>query len=221
MKRLYLLVLFLLIVPAAFFGGTFLSTFRSRGYVAYLETSEKDRVKDLRETVYGHTLGDQARHSPEVAGKLAGFDPRTSDCALELAYIGGFRTVRESRLELKGDGTLWSSIDKERKLLATLDEKKTRELFLRAISGGLLTYSEGTVQLKKDLALPDAHYSATDGADTEIVIRVPQFAADQKIVIYRPEMEAKTYPDIIEYRLVLEFEKEMRSLVPAGDPDWR
>jgi hypothetical protein len=208
MKRLSLLILLLLVVPLAFYGGIYFSQKRGFDRAAYLESSQAEEVRKLRQTIYGSNYFHSAAHLPKQAARLAGFDPRSQDCFLRLSYLG----AKRRSLELRGDGTLHSTIDGRVSLVTTLGEKETKDVFLRVVSSGLLNYSESTVQLKRALAA----VKVIDGRnDTQFVISVPQLDANKVIEIHELDAEVRNVPDIIEYRLMLDFEKAMTELVPA------
>ena len=210
MKRFYLLIILLLVVPLAFFGGVYFNGMRGINHAGYLEASHAEEVRELRQTIYGSNRFHSAAYFPEVAEQLAGFDPRSEDCFLRLSYLG----IKARSLELKGDGTLHFVVDGKASLVATLGAKETKDVFLRVVSSGLLNYSEGTVELKRNLAA----VPVVDGwpNSTEFVISVPQLNSNKVIEIHQFDAEARNVPDIIEYRLMLDFEKAMTELVPAG-----
>ena len=220
MKRLHLLIILLLVVPLAFFGGIYFNGMRAFNLAAYLEASHADEGRKIRRTIYGSNRLHSAAYSPDVAEQLSAFDPRSAKCFLRLSYVGGYRDVRENSLELKGDGTFHATVDGRSRLLTTLQDEQTREIFVRLVSSGLMNYEEGTVQLKQELMRPSALYSSTGDAVMKLTIHVPQLSAEKIIEIYALDSVAKTFPDIIEYQLILDFEKTMTDLVPAGVNYW-
>jgi len=219
MKRLLLLLLNLLVVPLAFFGGIAFSYYRlERAPDPAIAMMEQD-IRDARMTV--------CKRDPYADESIAPdgqpwdiFDPSEDDNLLKLSYVGGLRDIRENSLELSGDGELHVSVDGKRRLVRTLAVEETRRIFLDVLQGGITEYSDGVVMMKQGLKSPSALKYTTCGANTCIEIRVPKYQIDFKHSCYQPENDASNYPDIIEFKQILDFEKQIRSLVPDETNIW-
>jgi hypothetical protein len=214
MKRLYLLILLLFVVPLAFFGGVYFNQKKGYDNAGLIKSSHAEEVRELRQTIYGSNRFHSSNYSPDLSEQLSAFDPRSAECFLRLSY----ERSKEYSLELRGDGTLLSIVDGKIRRVATLGEEETKEVFLRVISSGLLNYSDDVVKLKRELTV----VPAMDGYPncTVFVISVPQLNAEKTIRIDYLETEARTFPDIVEYRLMLDSKKTMTDLVPAGVNYW-
>jgi len=149
--------------------------------------------------------------------KIANFDPSKSDAMiLEEFESWGVR----SGLRLEDDGNLVSITKSGERTLRTLEPEQCKAIFQRFLSSGIVDYSEGVVELKKDLDDSGSHTIVSDGTHCMLQIRVTELGIDKRVKIYEPESEASDYPDIIEFRIFIDLLKELRGLVPPGDPDW-
>jgi len=178
----------------------------------------KASIKDMQQRIYrGHNLHEE-RIDPESKDVLDAFDPAKSGVIIRLAYSSVWND--DCSLTLKGDGTLTSENKSGSRVVTTLDNDRCKAFFRETLASGLLSYSQQTVDLKKDLNPPNSISFVDDAADVEISISVPELGVNKSVFIYAPDTELKNFPDIIELQILTRLEREILELVPKGDPDW-
>ncbi|MCW1916581.1 hypothetical protein OJ996_23540 [Luteolibacter sp. GHJ8] len=184
------------------------------------EARHAEEVAGLRQRIFGDNYFHHEGLSPEMDSRLAAFDPAKDGSRLSLSYAGGM-SGRELHLVLSGDGSLESEENGESERLATIPAGQCRSVFLQVLRSGFLNYSEGTVELKRELLWPGSRRSVTDNPDTVIRITAPMLEIDKTVSIYTPQVELDNYPDIIEYQIFTRIEKDMLALVPEGKSPWK
>lgn len=220
MRRLLVLLFGLLAVPVTFFAGAAWSYHRARQHGSYEFNAQLDELKEVQERVYGSNNFHYWTHNDEAKALIDAYDPATMGGNIRISYIGGFRDVSETYLELQGSGELYSSVDGNRKLVTTIDPARCRDIFRRTLTGGILNYSDDVVQLKQDL-IRGGGMSVTCSGDTRIEITVEKLEISKVIDVYVPKIEHENHPHIIEYKLVVDLEDEIYGLVPTGYPLWK
>jgi hypothetical protein len=143
---------------------------------------------------------------------LKKFEPFRED-SVTLSHVGGMGGM-DRHIKITGDGAVTVSDSSGTKQVATLTKADCADFFRKVIASGLACYSEGVVELKRDLAYPEKMRSVTCAGMTDFRIVVPGLKVDREFSIYVPEVEQWNYPDIIEYRSAVELEKEMLGFVP-------
>lgn len=178
----------------------------------------KESIKGMQQRIYRvHNLHEE-RIDPESTDVLDAFDPAKSGGTIRLAYSSVWKD--DCSLTLNGDGTLTSENKSGSRVVTTLDRDRCKAFFRKTLASGLLSYSQQTVDLKKDLDPPNSISHVDDAADVEISISVPELGVNKTVSIYAPDIELKNYPDIIELQNFIRLEHEILDLVPKGDQDW-
>lgn len=177
-------------------------------------------VKSLRQEIYGSNNFHRRDASPEIRTQLTDFSPSKSAEYITLGYVGGLGSS-DLHLSLYGDGTLYSEVRGKRQLISTIPHDRCKSFFHRVLTSGILNYSESVVALKKDLLAPNTRRGVTDLPRTEIHISVPDLNVEQVISVYAPVVELANFPDIVEFQLIVQLEKEILSLVPKDYPLWK
>jgi len=216
MKRwfFYSLVLFI-----AFAAGFAIALHLTSRRVCFEEERFHRSIAELRQRIYGenhfHLNGVFPWNEPD----LANFNPAESTGSITLSYTGGMGGTNPC-LQLDADGSLYHGTHGNKQFLTTIPPDRCADIFRRVLSSGILNYSEGVIELKKALLSPNRWVSVTDGAITEIRVSVPELKAEQTVSIYMPDSERECFPDIIEFQIILQIEKELLDLVPKGTPPW-
>jgi len=214
-RRLILSLLFLITFAAGFYlAGRCMLTTADRDAKQFLST-----IKDLRQRIYGRNYDHYQGIDLERKARLAAYDPATSKGSISVT-TSSIWSKGDHCLRLRGDGALDSVIGDQTRLITTLGHERTKELFQQFLTSGILNYSEGVIDLKKDLVRPPAIALVDDAAYVEIRIFAPELEVDKSVTIYAPDVEVRNYPDIIENQIFIRLEKSMLDLVPAGDADW-
>ena len=215
--RLSYLILLLTAFAAGFKLGWHFVVVDGMNQLRDLDKTRKEFCQEIYGTNYLHLHGIDK----EEEARLAAFDPTRGSNTLRLSYSswGGSRV-----LTLRGDGTLVSETESGTRTLAVIDPDRCKVLFHKVLTSGLLNYSEEVIQMKERLDKKlKTHGTVTevcDGSHVKISITAPEVELDKAIGIYEPEVALKNHPDIIEFRLFIDLEKEILSLVPENDPDW-
>jgi hypothetical protein len=183
-------------------------------------------VVDLQRNIYGTNTYHFKDFSPEQESQLDSFGKAGSSWEVSIACLGGLVDDPDAnpRLSLRNDGRLSKAVHGTTTLITTLPRDRCAALFREVLSSGILNYSDGVVQLKKDLERLDpisSHSSVTCNPKTVIHIQAPDLNVNHDIEIYAPEMELKNYPGIIEFQLVMDFKKKLLALVPDGIEWWK
>lgn len=191
--------------------------------LATLENEWKDRwtkeAKSLRQEIYGPNYFHDPETFPEIQAKLTAYTPSGSEEVMTLSYVGGLGGS-DTHLGLNGNGELWVDRHGERQLITTLSRERCEAFFRRILTSGILNYSEGVVELKRDLLAPEVGHGVTCSPTTGIRISIPGLEVEKEISIYTPQVELENYPDIVEYQLIAQFENELIALVPKDFPLW-
>lgn len=218
MKRLLILILVLLVIPATFFAGAAWSIHRARSLAQYELNAQIKELKEIQGNIYGpntfHWTGDYNR---ETKALIEAYNPAISGGRIRVAYSG---MVSDSYLELDGTGELHAGLNEKRKLVTTIDPARCRDIFRRTLTSGILNYSDDVIGLKQDL-LRGGMKSETCTGPTRIEIMVGELGVSKIIEIHSPQLEHENHPHIIEYKLVVDLKEEINGLVPAGFPLWK
>lgn len=188
--------------------------------LAHLDKSRRELCQNVYGRNYLHVQGVDTK----AEARLAAFDPAHGSNTLQLIYSNPF--AGEAGLTLQGDGTLVSKTKNGTRKVAVIDHELCMALFHKVLTSGLLNYSEDVIRLKEslDYKLGGPGYAkkhVDDGSDVEIRITVPELEVDKEISIYEPGVALENHPDIIEFQLLIDLEKEIQNLAPEDDPDWR
>ena len=221
MKRWILCSLVLLATFAAGFASALFLTFR---HASYEEEHFRSSIAELRQRIFGQNYFHLKGVFPEIESQLTAFDPAKGTGSITLSYIGGMDGSiggSDLHLQLRADGSLYSEDHGNRKLVTTIPPDRCAAVFRRVLTSGILNYSEGVIELKKDLLPPNGWTSVTDNPNTEIRVSVPELKAEQTVSIYAPAVELENFPDIIEFQLITQLEKEILDLVPKDHPLWK
>lgn len=209
------------LVCTAFIGGVVFSALyvetSAKGRLAMLEKKQHDDVKQLLEYPFVPLLkGVDGWQMRDEAG-LKNFHPSRED-SVTWSFVGGIGT-EDRHVEISGDGAVTVFDTAEVKQVTFLDEAQCSDFFRKVIAG-LAGFSEEAVELKCDLALKlglmDLQFlsSSSDATTRDIRISIPQLGVNREFSMREPEIELKTYPDIIEYRSAVEIEKEIQGFIP-------
>lgn len=188
-----------------------------------MEEHFRSLIAELRQRIYGPNQFHLADFS-EAKAQLDAFDPAKSAGSITLSYIGGMDGSiggSDLHLQLRADGSLSSDNHGRRRLITTIPPERCAAVFRRVLTSGLLNYSEGIIELKKDLLPPDGWKMVTDNPSTEIHVFVPELKTEQTVSVYAPDVELKNFPDIIEFQIITQLEKEILELVPKDYPLWK
>lgn len=178
----------------------------------------KASIKDMQQRIYrGQNLHEE-KIDPESKDVLDAFDPAKGGGTIRLAYSSVWND--DCSLTLNGDGTLTSENKSGSRVVTIVDQDRCKAFFRETLASGLLSYSQQTVDLKKDLNPPNSISFVDDAADVEISISVPELGVNKSVFIYAPDTELKNYPDIVDLQIFSRLEREILELVPNGDPDW-
>ena len=146
MRRLLILILVLLIIPATFFAGAAWSIHRARSHGQYELNAQIKQLEEIQGNIYGpntfHWTGDYNRETKEL---IEAYDPAISGGRIRVGYSG---ELSESYLELAGTGELHAGRNGQRKLVTTIDPKRCREIFHRTLTSGILNYSDDMNRVK-------------------------------------------------------------------------
>lgn len=170
-----------------------------------------NNVKLLRQNIYGNNKFHRKDAPSETKNILANFTTSTNDEYITLAYIGGSGDSAY-QLTLYGDGSLYMEDAGKRQLISNVARGPCNSFFYRIITSGILNYSESVVSLKVALLSPPKSRGVTDRPTTEIRISIPKLKIDKVISVYAPDIELQNYPDIIEFQLLAQIEKEILDL---------
>jgi hypothetical protein len=179
----------------------------------------EDRVKSMRSEIYGNNDFHTENGSPEIKAKLGAYTPSRPDEVISLSYVGGM-AGRDTHLSLFGNGELRMEREDRSQLLTTLSKDRCKLFFHRVLTSGVLNYSDDVVALKESLLPPDMQRGVTCNPQTHFRISVPDFQVEKAISIYTPQIELENYPDIVEFQLIVQLEKEILELVPKDYPLW-
>jgi hypothetical protein len=221
-----LLFSFLLLVgfAAGFTSALLLVSYSRHDYDKEREAEFRRSITELRRRIYGQNDFHLKGVSPETESQLTAFDPAKSTGSITVSYVGGLDgSVRGSddHLQLRADGGLYSEVHGSSQLITTIPPNRCADVFRRVLTSGILNYSEGVIELKKDLLAPESRSSVSDVPNTVIRISVPELKAEQTISICGSDNELENFPDIVEFQLISEIEKEIFDLVPKGYPLWK
>jgi hypothetical protein len=217
-RRLLILILVLLIIPAAFFAGAAWSIHRAHSQAQYELSAQIEKLEEIQRNIYGsNTFHWTSGYYRETTDRIDAYDPAISGGRIRVAYSG---MLSESYLELAGTGELHAGRNGQEKLVTTIDPQRCREIFHRTLTCGILNYSDDVVGLKQDL-IRGGGKSVTCVGPTRIDITVAELGVSKVIEILTPEIERENHPHIIEYKLVVDLQDEINGLVPAGFPLWK
>jgi hypothetical protein len=170
-----------------------------------------NNVKSLRQEIYGSNKFHREDASPDTKELLTSFVPSTNDEYISLAYVGDFGAL-DYRLTLCGNGSLYKEALGKHQLISNIPRDQCSMFFHHVLTSGILNYSESIVSLKVDLLNPLKLKGVTDRPTTEIRISIPKLKIDKFISVYAPDIELQNFPDIIEFQLVTQIEKEILDL---------
>lgn len=221
MKRRNLL---LLLLVAAFITGVVGSAIVSTRQSASFAKAEQERflrtVTELRQKIYGTNYFHLKGVFPDIEAQLAAFDPSQGKGSIVLSYVGGMGGG-DHFLRLEGDGSLFQEVQGRRELITKVPAERCKAFFQQVLTSGILNYSEGVIAMKEDLLRLDSISHVTDCPDTGIRISVPELGVEKFVSIYALEVEARNYPEIVDFQIVLRIEKEIRDLVPEDHLLWK
>lgn len=179
-----------------------------------------NRVKSIRQHIYIDAYSQSDDPFLNVRSKLDGFVPSKETEYVSLAYVGGM-SAGDQRLILHGNGDLYSEFRGKSQLIFTISNERCTSFFRDVLKSGLIDYSAGVVTLKQELLAPKKSIGATDRPITEICIAIPQLDIEKRISVYAPDIELEQFSDIIEFQLVIKFQKKILELVPGNQPPWK
>ena len=180
----------------------------------------QDNVKSLRQHIYGSNNFHRDDAAPAIKALLTAFAPSRSTEFITLTYVSGLGDS-DHGLNLYGNGTLESEVRGVRQLISTIPNDRCKSFYYRVLTSGILNYSEGIVALKVGLLDSNRSRGVTDRPNTEIRISVPELKINKTISVYAPDVELENFPDIIEFQLITQIEKEILDLVPKDYPLWK
>lgn len=218
-RRLLLFLLMLILLPAAFVAGGIKESLESRNDREFAEEKFRKDVTELRRRIYGTNFFHYEGVFPEIDAQLAAFDPASRKGSIVLSYSGGMGMADRS-IRLSSDGALTREMEGISESIATIAPERCKKIFLEALKSGILNYSEGVIELKKDLLAPASSSHVSDNPQTGIRLSIPDLEVENLVTIYAPDIEARDYPDIIEFQIFLRLEKEILAPVPEGYPLW-
>jgi hypothetical protein len=170
-----------------------------------------NNVKSLRQKIYGNNKYHREDASPETKELLSNFAASTDVEYISLAYLGGLGSL-DNRLTLYGNGCLYKVVSGKHQLISNIPRDRCNSFFHYVLTSGILNHSESVVSLKVDLLNPIKSKGVTDRPTTEIRISIPQLKVDKVISVDAPDIELQNFPDIIEFQLVTQIEKEIMDL---------
>lgn len=204
-----------------FFGWIFACFFLQRQFSQRQLRSQKqlreetlqysNNVKSLRQEIYGSNKFHREDASPDTKELLSSFVPSTNEEYISLAHVGGLGAL-DYRLTLCGNGSLYKKASGNNQLISNIPRNRCNSFFHQVLTSGILNYSESIVSLKVDLLIPFKLKGVTDRATTEIRISIPKLKIDKVISVYAPDVELQNFPDIIEFQLITQIEKEILDL---------
>jgi hypothetical protein len=222
LRRWLLRLLFLFLLCAVFASGFSLAWYCVvMDVTRRLENLDKS-LRELSQGIYGTNYFHLPGVDAEGKARLAAFDPSRGSNTLKLSNNSVWG---DSSLSLQGDGTLISETKKGgKRTLGVIAPDRCKAVFHKVLTSGLLNFSEEVIQLKERLDEKLGPWRGRkmvdDGSSVKISITVPELEVNKEISVYVPEVALENHPDIIEFKLLIELEKEIASLVPAGDPEW-
>lgn len=197
-----------------------MQSLKSQRHREFDEEEFRERVREFRQRIFGTNYFHHEGLFTETDAQLAAFDLASSKGSIVLSYTGGMGRGDLS-IRLSSDGILTREVDGVSERITAIAPERCKTIFLESLRSGILNYSEGVIELKQDLLRPNSRIHITDSPDTNISISVPELAVEKLVTIYAPDIEAQNYPDIIEFRIFLRIEKEIRDLVPKDYPLWK
>lgn len=180
---------------------------------------QEKRIKLIGRKIYGDREFSRDEANLTINNKQKNFIPSNPDESVSLEYLGGMNGTDRHWI-LTGDGNLFSEVGGKREFLANVSSDIRDHIFHSVIDSGILNFPEGVLSLKKDILRPDNISGATDFPMTKIRIHIPELDIDKNIIVGSPEIEQRDYPDIIEFRIIFDFEKDMLSLIRRKSDLW-
>jgi len=187
--------------------------------LARLEEAQSASIATIRQRIYGPDFSHKRGISSKDDVRLGGFDPIASKGAVTLSYIGGMGDA-DCHLEIQTNGKVLITDHEVSREVTRLDPQRCAEFFRRVITNGILNYSDDVIEIKRDLAHPSSISGRLDAPSTEFHIRVPELEIDKRFGV-DAEIEARNFPDIIEYQQAAGLQKEILDLIPKDDPFWK
>lgn len=171
----------------------------------------KDSVRSLGGQFYGDSLFYRPEGQSDSEARLKAFTPSETTEFISIGYFGGY-TESCKCFVLTGNGEFYSELNGERNLITKVPTDRCTAFFRQIITSGILNYSAGVLNLKMEILRPESYSGVTDTPLMRIQIWIPKLNIEKEIEVSAPEIQVKNFPDIIEFRLILELQSEMLKL---------
>lgn len=187
--------------------------------LALLNDEHARSIASIRNEIYGSNYFHSKGISPEDDARLERFDPAADMGFIVLSYVGGLGGA-DTHLKIEGDGGVSVTEHGSTRKVLTLDRERCAGFFMRVMTSGILNYSDAVIALKMNLARPRSTRMRYDAPSSGFHIRVPALDVDKRFSL-DTQVEPHNFPDIIEFQLAAELEKEILSFIPKEDPFWK